>query len=163
MRTDRPRPGAGSAPPRLRLPGIAFTFVVTAIGTVMAIYSLPSFLLTFGGMAPAMMAYLTDETPGKYAFRAVAAFNLAGLAPYLIESLSLANTMSAALLRATDVSMWFTIYGAAMIGWLLVWFAPRVASVVISATIEQRIKRAVAARGMLAKEWDFEEAPSEGD
>ena len=56
-------------------------------GIALAVTALPIFIILYGGMLPTIVAFLVDNQPGRYLFRTVGVTNLAGVVPFLRDSL----------------------------------------------------------------------------
>jgi hypothetical protein len=136
---------------RKRRLGSPTLIAVTLVGTVFA--ALPTATLLFVGMAPTLVAFIVDMTPGRYLTRCVAGMNLAGLAPFLHNLWMKGHTMSLAMNIVTDVFAWFAIYGASALGWLLFLGLPGAVAMVRTLNGRRRIYMLREKQKQLINEW----------
>lgn len=137
--------------------------VLTGLGTAMALYALPTFILLYGGMIPTVVAFLVDERPGRHLFWTVGAINLAGIVPYLEATWHDSTLARAGLNPIAEVDTWLVIYGASAAGWGLALGLPVIANVALEALIRARLRRLEEARERLAVEWELKGEKSGGD
>lgn len=137
----------------------ATVLAVTLIGVIFA--ALPTATVLFVGMAPTLVAFIVDMTPGRFLMRCVAGMNLAGVAPFLHGLWTRGHTMSHALDIVTDVFAWFTIYGASAIGWMLFLGLPGVVSMARMLNGKRRIYMLREKQKQLINEWGDSILPAE--
>ncbi|MEP4379041.1 MAG: hypothetical protein ABJ215_00015 [Alphaproteobacteria bacterium] len=134
--------------------GGAYVFVLfSVILSGLMIFAAPALLLVAVGCVPAMVAYIVDREPGRNATLAVAAANVAGVAPFVVELLVAGPTMARAMTMLSDVFVIAIMFGTAGIGWLLVLGMPKVAVVYIEVTNETKIKMMRREQQRLVEEW----------
>jgi hypothetical protein len=123
------------------------------------------FIFVLVAMLPAIVAYYTDVTAERYTFKTIFACNLAGLLPSLGTMLKAGP--SSALLQSTisNPGNWMVIYGAAMIGWLLVEVCPMIAHVVIAGLHQTQVGSIERMQKKIEGEWGPEvtQLSREGD
>jgi hypothetical protein len=129
----------------------ATLIAVTLVGMVFA--ALPTATLFFVGMAPSLVAFIVDTTPGRYLTRCVAGMNLAGLAPFMHQLWMKDHSMSLAMKIVTDVYAWLAIYGASAIGWLLFMGLPGAVAMFRSLNGKRRIYMLREKQKQLINEW----------
>ena len=114
------------------------------------------FLFVIMALLPTIVAYYTDTSKERYAFKTIFAMNLAGLLPSLGRMLRVGA--SSALLQSTmgDATNWLMIYGAAMVGWLLVEICPMIAQVLIIGLHQTQIGRLEKVKKKIETEWGAE-------
>jgi len=129
--------------------------VLTAVGVGLALTALPLFILIYGGMLPTLVAFLADEQPGRYLFRAVGFMNLAGIIPYIEPTLRAGNhaMLSGALAQTTT---WVVIYVIAGSGFFFYFVMPWFAGLILELMIRARISRHAAERAALGQEWELD-------
>jgi hypothetical protein len=138
-------------PVKARTQGKVFAILIMVAGTMLL--ALPSVIVIAVGLVPSVVAYIVDQTPGRYASRCVGALNLAGLAPVLNRLWTGQNDINAALAIITDVYSWLAIYGASAIGWLLFLGLPNIVSTVLSMNANRRINALRDRQKDLVREW----------
>lgn len=149
--------GNGEATPRRRAEvsrgNIWALIVVTFVGVVAAVHEFPTFIILACGMPPALVAALIDDKPGRHASSCVLVASLAGITPVLAALWLGENTIFAAMMLVSDVYVWFGMYGAAAIGWMLVWLFPMIAEIALAVSATQRIDKLRRHQGRLVAEW----------
>lgn len=141
-------------PPRRRVrfsTPVLIGFVV--IFLVFTIIALPTMSVLFVGMVPAVVSYIVDMTPGRYAFRCVASMNFAGVAPFLRLLWSDGHDMSVAMSIIADPFSWLVFYGTAAFGWGLFYSVPGIVSAVQTLNAERRVNALRARQNALSVEW----------
>jgi len=127
------------------------------------IFAAPALLVFVVGCVPAMVAFVVDREPDRNATLAVAAANVAGVAPFIVELLINGPTMARAVTMLSDVFVIVVMFGTAGIGWLLVLGMPKVAAVYIEVTNETKIKMMRREQQRLVEEWGAGiKAPTQG-
>jgi len=129
--------------------------VLTAAGVGLALTALPLFILIYGGMLPTLVAFLADEQPGRYLFRAVGFMNLAGIIPYIEPTLRAGNhaMLSGAMAQTTT---WVVIYVIAGSGFFFYFVMPWFAGLILEWMIRARMVRHAAERATLGQEREFD-------
>ena len=150
----QPKPGKKGAG------GYAFSlFGLILLGLM--IFAAPALFLFVVGCIPALVAFIIDREPGRNAALTVAAANVAGVAPFVVELLMRGPTMVRAMGMLSDVFVIAVMFGAAAIGWGRVIGMPKVAAVYIEVTNETKIKLMRREQQRLVEEWGEEiTAPS---
>jgi len=138
---------------RLNVPTVIGVGIVILVFTSIA---LPTMSVVFVGMMPALVCYIVDMTPGRYAFRCVAAMNFAGVAPFVRLLWTQGHDMSTAMGIIVDPFAWLVFYGTAAFGWGLFFSIPGVVSAVQTLSAERRINTLRARQNDLAEEWGTE-------
>lgn len=130
---------------------IAFVLVV--------IVSLPTVILLFFGMLPAIVAVIVDRTPQKYSSYCVGSMNFAGIFPYLLDLWSGDQSVGAAANILTNVFALVVMYGAAAFGWMVFIAVPPVVGVFLTAMAQRRVAQLREMQQDLVTEWGPEVAP----
>lgn len=136
--------------------------VVIVLGTL--VLKLAAFLFFFG-MLPAIIAYEVDHSKRKFIFSTVAAFNLAGVFPDMAQLALLGGTFEAVTAKLLDPGVWLTMYGAAALGWLVVWLSPIVAGTTLDGIYSGRELHLEMLQKKAVEEWGDEvkgDEPDEG-
>ncbi len=134
--------------------GGAYVFLLMgAIFVCLMLFAAPALLLLAVGCTPAMVAYVVDREPDRNATLAVAAANVAGVAPFIVELLVAGATMDRAMTMLSDVFVIAVMFGTAGIGWVLVLGMPKIATVYIEVTNETKIKLMRREQQRLVEEW----------
>ncbi len=127
--------------------------ILIALCIVSAVILKLSFIFFFIGMLPAMVAYIIDHDKNKYIFSTVAAFNLAGVFPHMMDIYLQGGTFTAIEGKLSDAIVWLTMYSAASMGWAIVWVSPILASIVLEAIYAGRILHIENMQKKLVEEW----------
>ncbi len=137
---------------RIRLSSSAWIGLVV-IFLLFTTIAFPTMIVFFIGMMPTLVCYIVDLTPGRYAFRCVAAMNFAGVAPFLRLLWTNGHDLSSAMGIIVDPFSWLVFYGTAAFGWGLFFSVPGVVSAVQTLNAERRVGALRARQNELAEEW----------
>jgi hypothetical protein len=135
------------------MPAVVGLVIVFLIFTTIAF---PTMIILFVGLIPTVVCYIVDLTPGRYAFRCVAAMNFAGVAPFLRLLWSEGHDMSSAMGIIGDPFTWLVFYGTAAFGWALFFSVPGVVSAVQTLNAERHLNTLRLRQNALAEEWGKE-------
>ena len=127
--------------------------LLTFVGVVAAALEFPTFIILACGMPPALVAALIDDKPGCHASTCVLTASLAGIVPVLIALWSGGNSIVMAMMLMSDVYVWFGMYGAAAVGWMLLWACPVFAEIGLVIAATQRINKLRSYQKRLIAEW----------
>jgi len=125
-------------------------FIVFAL---LLIVSLPTVLLLFFGMLPAIVAYIVDPSRNKTSTICVGAMNFAGVFPYLLSLWTGIHSIDVALGILTDIFALMVMYSAAAAGWMVFMAVPPVVGVLMSGMDRRRIAALRARQKRAVKEW----------
>ena len=145
----QPQPAAGGGSKR----GAIMAWV---IAPMIGIVFFPTIILLTIGMAPSLVAFMTDRRAGKYAARTVAYLNLAGCLPFALRMWVGSHTLDAAFQILSDPMNWFVMYSAAAVGWLIYFCTPPIVAGYMAVTHEVRNKTLDTRQEALIKEWGAE-------
>ena len=126
------------------------------VGAILAVTALPLCIVCAAGLAPAIVAGLTDRHPKRYLLRTVAVLNLAGMVLPVMALLHSGLTVASAALVLLDPYRWLWMYGAAALGWLCYLAAPSLAILYVEhrdVRAERELRERTAA---LVEEWGEE-------
>lgn len=138
---------------RLSFPAVIGVVIIFLIFTTIAF---PTMSVMFVSMIPTLVCYIVDMTPGRYAFRCVAAMNLAGVAPFVRILWTQGHDMSSAMNIIGDPFSWLVFYGTAAFGWGLFFSIPGVVSAIQTLNAERRVNVLRLRQNELAEEWGTE-------
>ncbi len=127
--------------------------LLTFVGVVAAAIEFPTFIILACGMPPALVAALIDDKPGRHASTCVSAATLAGMVPILISLWMGDNSIVMAMMLMSDVYVWFGMYGATAVGWMLVWACPLAAEIGLAISATHRIYKLRSYQKQLIEEW----------
>lgn len=115
------------------------------------------------GMLPCIIAYYMDVTKHGYMFKSVFAANLSGMMPFITKIIE--GKASSTLLQEVmgDSTTWVIVYGAALIGWLLVKVCPMAAYAMVSGMHQTQLMRYDWVQKKLESEWGDEVKQFSGD
>ena len=126
--------------------------VATGLGSMV---SMPTVLTVVVGMLPTIVAFVVDNRPGRHTFQCVAALNFAGVAPVVLGLWQGGLDLDGAVVHLINPFNLFAMYGAAAIGWGLVWLAPILTTVFVQTMLQYRANRLRAEDAALEQDWDF--------
>jgi hypothetical protein len=111
------------------------------------------FLFLLIGMLPTFltMAYMRRRTP--YVISTVAAFNFSGVFPYLLVIFLQGGRPRAVLDNLSDLTVWASMYGAALLGIAVVWLSPSIALVFLESIYRGRMRHMESLQKKLEEEW----------
>lgn len=129
-------------------------------GLVLSILLLPlAVILKMGlfflmiGMLPTWLAFVLRRDAEGYALSTVAAFNFAGIFPDLLGISMQSGTPRALTDKLTDISVWLSVYGAAALGWAIVWLSPSIAMLFFEEIYRSRLRHLEHLQKKLEDEW----------
>lgn len=115
------------------------------------------FLFVIIGLLPSIVAYFMDVTSNRHNFKTVFACNLTGMLPYLGTMLQNGPASQAVLQSVMgDMNAWLIIYGAAMMGMLLVKICPQIAQFLIVGIAHTQIGHIEHVQKKIENEWGEE-------
>ena len=107
------------------------SFLMLTILLSLAFWHLPVATILLCGMAPTIVAYVIDMRPQKYAAMCVGCFNLCGITPFLQETYREHHSLAQVIQKMSDPYTWVVMFGAASVGWMMLFAMPSVARVFI--------------------------------
>ncbi len=151
---------SAEALPRMRLKNKLFLILFSLL--MMGILR-TGFVFFVIGMLPAIVAHYMDISKYRYTFKSIFAANLSGMMPFITKII--ATGPSSTLLQETmgSLTTWITIYGAALIGWLLIKICPMIAQIMVSGVHQTQILRYDWLQKKLESEWGDEVKQMSGD
>ena len=116
------------------------------------------FIFFVVGMMPSIIAYIMDSSRNRYTFQSVMACNLSGMMGFLFKIV--VHGPSSAVLQDMMGSFtnWIIIYGAALVGWLMVQICPMIAEAMVNNIHQGQIMRIQRIQKKLENEWGNEVA-----
>lgn len=105
------------------------------------------------GMLPTLLAFAFLRTPKDYILSILAAFNFAGVFPDLLGISLEGGTPRAVLDHLSTASVWLSMYAAALLGWIIVWLSPAIATMFIQAINRGRMQHMEHIQKKLEEEW----------
>ncbi len=127
---------------------------------ILLVLSLPAvvflkmgFFFLLIGMFPTFLAMAFARDSRGNSFSIVAAFNFAGLFPDLVSITLGGGTPRVVLDRLADPQSWAAMYGAALIGWGVVWLSPTIAMIILESIYRGRLRHMEALQKKLEEEW----------
>jgi hypothetical protein len=146
------QPGKQEAPDKRRF---SYLFQIGLSMAVLAalIFSLPTVVLLFLGLLPAMVAFIVDDDPRKYATMCVISTNFAGTWFFLLQLWTGNHSLGEAMEILTNVYAWLLIYSSAALGWLCFLWFPSIAALFMQMTAGRRIAGLKSKQKKLIEEW----------
>ena len=127
--------------------------LLTFAGVLAASLEFPTFIILACGMPPALVAALVDDRSGRHASICVLAASMVGIVPILISLWLGGNSIVTDMTLMSDVYVWFGMYGAAAMGWMLVWACPVVTEIALMISATLRINKLRSYQKGLVEEW----------
>lgn len=137
----------------LRLAGIVVRILAVLITISSIAISVYIFIFIIFGMLPTIVSIMIDKRIGKSATNSIAAFNLSGMLPFVKSLVESSSPSTLAQNYITDVFVWFFVYGAAAIGWIVIWSIPQICSVFYMARAQQKADGLRKDQQKLVDEW----------
>ncbi len=91
------------------------------------------------GMLPTLAALLVDGDKKKSVTVTVGLMNVAGVIPFIIELWKKGQTMQESMYIIQQPTVWICMYGAAAMGWLIVYSVPAAVQAVLAHRAHARI------------------------
>jgi len=123
------------------------------------VLALPTVPLLIVGLIPTAVAFFVDRSPGKSSAICVLGLNFAGVAPFIAILWKGSNTLTQSLSMLGDVYVWFVMYGAAALGWLLSMVLPPLVASFLRIHAAQQIGALRAQQAKLRDEWGIAAEP----
>jgi hypothetical protein len=128
-------------------------FLAYAGGLGAMLFTLPTVLLMLVGMAPTLVAYMTDRRTEKYTTFCVGSMNFGGVLPYVLGLWIEDNSYDGAFRIMSDPIAWLIMLSAAGFGWIINLIAPNVVAVYLAMRLEQRIHSLGKRQRQLVEQW----------
>lgn len=136
--------------------GRAFLLRLIGISIICIVLLKHTFILFIAGMLPAIIAAIVDSSKSKHIFKAVSAFNLSGVAPYVAEAVGKNNSIDSVQQLMSQPQVWLFMYGAASIGWGMIKFSPIVIKMLMAHFSGNKASKIEAEQKKLIDEWGTE-------
>lgn len=130
--------------------------ILSIAGLMMAIVFLPTAILIGIGMLPSLIALLIDKATKRGRALTVAAMNLAGCTPFVLQLWIKANTVEHAMAIITDPRTVVVMYSAACIGYAVDWAVSGLVASFMVQTSTARLQQIVRRRSELVERWGKE-------
>ncbi len=130
---------------------------------ILVVVSLPTVLLLFFGMLPAIIAYIIDPSKHKASTICVGAMNVAGVFPYLLDLWTGIHSIDTVMGVLIDVFALMVMYSAAACGWMLFLAVPPVVGILLNWTAQRRIAALRARQKSIIEEWGKDMAPDQAE
>lgn len=115
-----------------------------------------AFLYLMLSMLPTLVAYFNDKSTGKSASNTVGALNFIGVMPSLFKIWRSGDASATVQSLITDPSIWLMGYGCASLGWLMVFFMPKLVSYIFTSRSDAKINGLKKSQENLLDEWGFD-------
>jgi len=99
----------------------------------------PSLLLLIGMLPTVLELFFGNDRKGSSVV-AIGALNAAGILPFLIELWQKGQTTGNAILILSQPTTWLVMFGAAAVGWLILFAVPQAAATLTLARAETRVQ-----------------------
>lgn len=108
------------------------------------------------GMLPCIVAYYMDVSKHRYIFKSIFSSNLSGMMPFITRIIHEGPSSSLLQEIMGDATNWIIIYGAALMGWLLVKVCPIITQSMVKGIHQTQIMRYEWVQKKLENEWGDE-------
>lgn len=139
---------------------LGINIVGKLIGFLVIIWLISASYYAFGffllAMLPAITAMIVDRGAGRFASKTVSACNFIGVMPYLFEiAANYERTLAAKEIMAQPI-VWLYIYGAAAMGWILIWILPQLCIITFTFRADMKVESLEKSQKNLINEWGEE-------
>jgi hypothetical protein len=128
--------------------------------TIGLAFSLPAiivlkmgFFFLLIGMIPTLLTSSLMRNSKGFIISTVAAFNFTGVFPELLSVTMQGGTPRAVLDQLSEPSVWYSMYGAAMLGIAIVWLSPSIAMLFLEGVYRSRLRHLETLQKKLEDEW----------
>jgi hypothetical protein len=118
-----------------------------------ATVAFPTFVILACGLPPAVVRGLIDNRGGRNMLACVLATNLCGVVPIVVRLWSNGNTLQTAMVLLSDPYVWLVMYGAAALGWGLLWVVPMLVEISLTLIDNEHIRKLRHYQRKLIAEW----------
>lgn len=130
---------------------IVFMLIIISIALVILLRT--TFIFLILGMLPSIVAYYVDVSKNRSKFHTIAACNLSGVLPFVVDIFAHGNSTESMQMFLGDVWVFFIMYMSAGFGYVLVNASPHLAAFVINIFNQRHISRLNHAQKKLLQEW----------
>ena len=131
--------------------GVAMVLMLLLLLTVITFMRWQVAVLILGGMFPTFVLMITGRgTWHAQRLMTVGLMNLAGIVPYALRLWGSPDTFQA---LSSNILTWLLMWGAASLGYMLLFVGPFMASVVVQHLNKERLKKLIKARQAAIDEW----------
>jgi len=123
------------------------------VSVAFMIFFFPTCMVLGFSLIPSVVAFVVDQSPGKFLFRCVLSMNACGALPALAELWVAGHDLAAVTAVVADVWHWLYAYGAAAFGWVLYGGVPKVIASYVSLKAQNRVKELRDVQNKLIDEW----------
>ena len=127
--------------------------VAVLVSIAFLIFFFPTCIVLGFSLIPSVVAFVVDQSPGKFLFRCVLSMNACGALPALAELWVDGHDLSAVTAVVSDVWYWLYAYGAAAFGWVLYGGVPKVIASYVSLKAQNRVRELREVQNKLIDEW----------
>ena len=127
--------------------------LLAIVAIILSMLYLSSAMLFFIGMLPTIVAYFTDDKPGKNKTFTIGAINFSACFHYLINIWISADPVEAATTYLGDPLTVMVIYSAAALGYILNYVSTILMSSVLQKKSYARIEKLESQKKKLEKRW----------
>lgn len=138
---------------------IVIKIIASLIAFAALVVSGYAFIFVLFGMLPTIVAMTIDRRVTRSASNTIGAFNLMGVMPYLIQLWNSSDVSQEAQHILTDVYVWFYIYSAAALGWIMIWIMPQIWANIVISRAHNKVAQLEQAQEKLVEEWGEEVRP----
>ena len=91
--------------------------------------------------------------------------NFMGILPFLFDMIEASDPAALAKELSTTPSTWLFIFGAAFIGWVLIWVIPQITAAIFNVRADNRVAQITKLQHILIEEWgpEIKEGINEDD
>lgn len=141
----------------------SISIIGKVFGAVLVIWignTSPTALTLFSlAMLPSIITSMIDKGEGKFASKTISACNFVGIAPYIFNILQISEPAAISAIAKEliyDVQTWVTVYGFALVGWIIIWLLPQITQIIFTIRTEIKYNRIKEEQAKLIHEWGEE-------
>jgi hypothetical protein len=138
-------------------------FFLIIISLVLMVFLRTGFVFFVIGMLPAIVAYYMDVSKYQYTFKSIFSANLSGILPFVGMMIEKGASSMVQQEIMGSAATWMIVYGAALVGWLMVKVCPMLAKSLVRGFHQTQIMRYEWMQKKLEAEWGPEVAQFSGD
>jgi predicted membrane channel-forming protein YqfA (hemolysin III family) len=119
----------------------------------LGLLSIPSAIIFVIGSLPLVSIWNYDRSPQKTTGICVALTNMAGMVPFLVETLGHGHSMSSSSPIMERGTTWLVIYVSAALGWLVVLIFPKIVRNILAMHLAKKMDQIKQKQEELVNEW----------
>lgn len=146
---------SNNSPPPPPSKGLLIISKITTAILAITVFIISRYAFTFFVLAilPSITAHMIDKNNPKYASSTIAAFNMSGVLPYLMDLWRAQDPTSMARSFIGNINVWFAVYGITSLGWLVIWGLPQICAKFFQTKSAIRMEMLRNEQAKILEEW----------